>query len=618
MTKLSAVAGVDGTPLGTAGATTITEAAASGSSTVSTLSRRGSSGSVAAYFQPVPSHSAATSTSAVVGVESVGLEASPMPCGVSIEIGQDEDEDEEGKEEDAVAEDGVDDDKGDNEYEQGGDQEDILDTDDSDTDTEPAPADAVHSHRRSRGSSDGGGRVSGGTRELEDFVPSSFSQVDPEVKVALGPHWACVVKADMEEQQQPPQQSTQRRQVVQPQQEQQQSHNSTAAMTVGMEHDGSTHAWTGSERRAGGRENVRRGSSGSCSTGHNRPPKRPRWGGQQQTLLSMAADDKKWRHLQTLLQQQRLAGNTSAAELLNGMSKAEQLEMYTDLLPMLIAPSNIISTTTSGDNRAAPASSIRRLVSQPQPQQQEHQEGTDDDHGRDVSDRQFEFVTLTQQDFAFAQCEQKLEIERHQQASLELQCRRQREEAAQQEWIRREQQAATASASADRIAESGSGGGADTLSSPAGASACISHGSGRAVVAEGDSSMYTSGGQGLELRLLAPEEKSTMSGGTRSATATEVLEDLQSSCAQLLAEQVPSEAGVDVLSFGLWQLLQDKRLTVVDGLMRYIRRLVAGSQWRVGATGWTGGFNVLLERVQQLVHAKYGGSLDIDALDVGG
>jgi hypothetical protein len=77
----------------------------------------------------------------------------------------------------------------------------------------------------------------------------------------------------------------------------------------------------------------------------------------------------------------------------------------------------------------------------------------------------------------------------------------------------------------------------------------------------------------------------------------------------------PCEGTLDALSLGFWQMLEDGQLDAADAWLKFLRRLVAGSEWRAPASQeWVRGFNVLLERCQLLVHDKLGAFLKVNEI----
>jgi hypothetical protein len=90
-------------------------------------------------------------------------------------------------------------------------------------------------------------------------------------------------------------------------------------------------------------------------------------------------------------------------------------------------------------------------------------------------------------------------------------------------------------------------------------------------------------------------------------------EDLHEASARLVAQhEAPCDSMIDVLALGFWQILEDNQLLAAEAWLQFFRRIIAGSEWRAGASlEWVRGFNKLLERCQQLVHRRYGSFLNI-------
>lgn len=85
-------------------------------------------------------------------------------------------------------------------------------------------------------------------------------------------------------------------------------------------------------------------------------------------------------------------------------------------------------------------------------------------------------------------------------------------------------------------------------------------------------------------------------------------------CQNLVASQPPCKDTVDVICCGLWQWIQDGRLTEVHSLLQQLRRYIAGSDFRPGLPLWASGYNVMLERAQCLSHARYGSFLKVSKI----
>ena len=394
-----------------------------------------------------------------------------------------------------------------------------------------------------------------------------LSQIDPEVMASLGPDWSSICLAELEDSQRPSASPNSAR------------HPDSSESSVGAAAAGAAAAPqprlqrrarpqvrvnSSPTPRAGG---VRVSSSGASparaqsnrgrsirSEGIAGRRRRPA----QQTLVGMRANSEKWNQMQ-----EWASRDPAIRDVLRGMSKEEQLAMYGDLRASQEARSaSIVMDTGDRINEEQTADGItpaRRVQS-------------DDEDGN--SPAQHSGVTMTQQDAKLAR---RLQLE---------------EERGARRAVRREHTEPRPAAAEDsRNAE-------DTRSAPLPTVTATV----RQVVGDtADARPVAEAGECRSRRLLAQEDEA---------------ENLQEACSRLVAGQMaPCEGTLDALSLGFWQMLEDGQLDAADAWLKFLRRLVAGSEWRAPASQeWVRGFNVLLERCQLLVHDKLGAFLKVNEI----
>lgn len=418
---------------------------------------------------------------------------------------------------------------------------------------------AASSHNVDLASSDDGRRPS---IDRNDFIPR-LSQVDPEIMAALGSDWASICVAELSDNQN--QRESAGAMHTAPGR-QQPAPSAAATRLAAASSDGTRSTMDPPPARVrpadadrAGRNNTAR--PGSTRLNVDRPHKRRKPA--QQTLLNMRQNAAKWSQLQ-----QWAETDPEVGAILQGMSKEEQLAMFEDLRQAKAAPYN--EQAQHGTSNGRSSTGIPSVRTAPEQRQDLHTLPNNRQPDANIS----EMVLAAQGSDRITATDCRAIVNQScvgQETSAQASSgsRDDRTPASMDENQRADVDLHARTAPASAIAES--------------AGVCVSV---EAAEAVGDS------------RMLGHEAD---------------FEDLHEASARLVAQhEAPCDSMIDVLALGFWQILEDNQLLAAEAWLQFFRRIIAGSEWRAGASlEWVRGFNKLLERCQQLVHRRYGSFLNI-------